>query len=156
MLRMFEGPQRNNLCAAHCITYATITANGMPRNAGRWLTRESATNRMANGQKKMNRLRNHLVSLTPGMGNCRAFPFLSKPASIRARRHCRVVFISCAVTSGVLPSLFLANRSAPYSSSFCIDPWLPFTSAQCNAVKPWSSVAYTLAPHRRNRSTQDG
>jgi hypothetical protein len=156
ILRMFEGPHRNSFCAPHCIMYAAINARGIPTNAGRWLTRKSAMKRMANGQKKMKRLRNHLVSFTPGMGNCRAFPFLSNPASMRARRHWRVVFISCAVTSGVLPSLFLANRSAPYSSSFCIDPWLPFTSAQCSAVKPWSSVAYTLAPHLKNRSTQDG
>lgn len=141
MLLILDGAQKRSFCAANCITYETINAKGMPTNAGKWLIKYNPTSMITNGQKNMAREMNHLVSLTPGIGNCFGLPSVSKPACDNAIRHWRLVFISSAVTAGVLPSLFLAKRSAPYSSSFCIDSFDPFTSAQCRPVKPWSSVA---------------
>lgn len=113
-------------------------------------------NKTPNGQRKKNLFKKTLDLMKEVYGRGNAFMVASarNPDSARARCQAPTDAISSATNAGVFPSAVSAKRSDPCSNNFCMQTGDPFTRAQCNAVKPCSSVTITLAPHRNKRSTQ--
>ena len=109
-----------------------------------------------NGHRKKKRLWNVRVlkKEVNGRGSCLTVPSGLKPCSRKARCQGPLDFISRATKAGVFPSSVSANLSDPNSINFEMQWELPFTKAQCKAVKPFSSFMLTLAPHWSSRSTQ--
>lgn len=113
-------------------------------------------NKTPKGQIKKNLFKKFLDLMKEVYGRGNAFTVASarNPDSVRARCQAPTDAISSATNAGVFPPKVSAKRSDPCSINFRMQTGDPFTRAQCNAVKPCSSVTVTLAPHRNRRSTQ--
>src|ERR1700733_9640078 len=100
-----------------------------------WLDIMIITHTMTKGHKKKNLVINPRLSCiqedTSGILIVVGIPSSPYPHSFNARCHTLTVCISCAVIAGVFPFEVSANRSAPYSISFCMHPNEPLTRAQC-------------------------